>query len=49
MSRYYWEWDDDVQGYIVYDNLSIIYIVDHESEAIQIVSLLKNEECHVTL
>lgn len=46
---YYFEWDDDVQGYIVYDNLSVIYIVDNESEAIQIVSLLKNEEHNVAL
>lgn len=41
---YYFEWDDDVQGYVVYDNLSIVYVVDTEKEASEIVSLLKNEE-----
>lgn len=40
---YSYQWDDDVQGYVVYDNQCIIYIVDNESEAIQIVSLLINE------
>lgn len=41
---YSYQWDDDVQGYVVYDNQYIVYIVNTAKEADEIVSLLKNEE-----